>query len=227
MEKHAMQQDYVELDLRKVFEALLRRWWLIVAAAVIGGAATWYVNEYMLTPQYESIAIVYAQSKDLTYDFQVIITTRPVLQEVIDRLHLDMSPGKLAGRISVKNEEDTRVVIISVRDPDPKQAKRIVDRVAKTTSKALGDMADTEPCKIVENGEVASVPAAPSKRRNTLLGVIGGASLVCGIILQRMILKDAIQSEDDVEKHLGLRVLASVPEQESGKRKRRKWMKKE
>lgn len=224
MEKNnAVQQAYFEIDLRKIFPALIQKMRLIVLFTMIGGCLAGAFSHFVLTPQYESISIIYAFSMDLADDFQVIVKTRPVLKEVIDCLELDMNYKTLEKKINVEQELGSRIIKISVLDPDPNHAKQIVDQVALTASEFLSDMIESKACKIIEKGVVTSVPAAPSKRRNTLLGGIIGGGLICGLIIQKEILNDTIRTEEDVEKYVGLKVLTSVPDQ--GKKKRKRFRK--
>ena len=134
-----------------------------------------------------------------------------------------MNYKTLEKKINVEQELGSRIIKISVLDPDPNHAKQIVDQVALTASEFLSDMIESKACKIIEKGVVTSVPAAPSKRRNTLLGGIIGGGLICGLIIQKEILNDTIRTEEDVEKYVGLKVLTSVPDQ--GKKKRKRFRK--
>jgi capsular polysaccharide biosynthesis protein len=93
-------------------------------------------------------------------------------------------------------------------------AKKIVDQVAATSSEYIGDIMEMIPPKIIESGEVPTAKSSPSHSKNVMLGMMAGLALMCGLITLEVILDDTIQTEDDVATHLGLTVLASVPERE-------------
>ena len=66
------------------------------------------------------------------------------------------------------------------------------------------------------------VPVSPNNKRNTLLGAMLGAVLVCGVITVRFLMDDTVQTEEDVERYLGISVLAIVPERARTKDNKRK-----
>ena len=63
--------------------------------------------------------------------------------------------------------------------------------------------------------------------KNALIASLLAALLAIGIIAVRHILNDSIRSSDDVEKYLGLNVLASIPiaKSEESDHKRKRWRK--
>ncbi|MCI8269559.1 MAG: polysaccharide export protein [Lachnospiraceae bacterium] len=230
MERNSLvkDNDEIEIDLRELLTALKRRLWLIVLALLLGGGAAGAYSKLVLTPQYTSTAMLYVLSKEttltsladlqigsqLTTDYRIIMTSRPVLQNVIDSLGLEMSYRMLRSKLSIDNPTESRILTVTVKDPDPRLAKMIVDEVAYTASDYIGDIMEMVPPKMIEEGEIVPVPVSPNNRKNTLLGAIAGAALVCGLTFLEVILNDTIRTDEDVAKYLGLTVLASVPERE-------------
>lgn len=217
--------DDIEIDLLGLLLAFRHRLWLILLAAVVCGSLAGAYSRFVLIPQYTSSAMLYVLSKETTLtsladlqigsqlseDYKVIIGTRPLLQEVIDRLGLDMSYRQLRSKISISDSSE-RIMTLTVTDPDPVLAKEIVNQVAATASDYIGDIMEMVPPKIIEDGEVNFVPVSPNNKKNTLLGALLGIALVCGVITVRFLLDDTVQTEEDVERYLGLSVLAIVPE---------------
>ena len=226
MEKKFVDDD--EIDLLELFYALKRRWWAILLALIIGGGVAGVYTKKLIAPVYESTSMVYVLSKEttlasladlqigsqLTKDYSVIIKSRPVLQEVIDKQGLDMTPDDLGKMITIDNPSDTRILSITVSDIDPTRAKSIVDEVTKSASSYIGDIMEMVPPKTIEAGIVAEYPSSPSVKKNALLGGLGLAVLICGLICLKTILDDTIKSEEDIEKYLGLSVLAVIPDAE-------------
>lgn len=227
--KELRDNDEIEIDLIQLLMALKRRIWAILAAAVICGGIAGAYTKLVVTPQYRSTAMVYILSKEttltsladlqigsqLTKDYKVIVTSRPVLEDVIQQMNLNLNYIQLKDKITIDNPTDTRILSITVEDPDPVLAKEIVDAVAKTSSEYIGDIMEMVPPKTIEQGVVSANPSSPSTRKNIMLGVLIGVVLVCGIVVLEVILNDTIKSEEDVERYLGITVLASVPERES------------
>ena len=228
MEKKFEDDDEIEIDLLELFYALRHRWWAILLALVIGTGAAGVYTKKLIAPHYQSTSMVYVLSKEttlasladlqigsqLTKDYSVIIKSRPVLQEVIDKQNLDLTTDELGEMITIDNPKDTRILSITVEDIEPMRAKAIVDEVTKSASNYIGDIMEMVPPKVIEDGVVAVKPSSPSVKKNAAVGGLGLAVLVCGLICLKTVLDDTIKSEEDIEKYLGLSVLAVIPDTE-------------
>lgn len=232
-----------EIDLLELIQALKKKIVYLILAAVLGGVVAGAYTKFMVTPLYTSTATVLVLSKDttltsiadlqlgtqLTSDYSTLMLTRPVLEEVIDNLGLDMSWGALKGSVTVVNPSSTRLLEITVRHPDPETAKKIADELAEVSSEYIADKMEVIPPKVIEDGVVSAAPVSPNVRKNILLGVLIGAVLAGGLVALRTIMDDTIKSEEDLEKYLHIPMLASVPDRKdyisgrrSGKKKGRK-----
>ena len=67
----------------------------------------------------------------LTQDYEVIFTSRVVLQEVIDRLGLDIDYKDLATQIEMSNPTDTRILTVSMTSTDAQRAADIVNTLVE------------------------------------------------------------------------------------------------
>ena len=225
------EEEEIRIDLWEIGRALKHRLWVIVLTALLlGGAAGIYSSEVII-PQYSSQAMLYVLSKEttltsladlqigsqLTKDYAVMVTSRPVLQSVIDETGLNLDYEELRAKISVSNPSDTRILTVAVTDPDPKMAKELVDKVAQTSSDFIGDIMEMIPPKMIEDGEVTAVPRSPDVKKNAVVGAVAGLLLACVAIIARTVLDDTIKTEEDVERHLNVSVLASVPKRTVGK----------
>lgn len=221
-----------EIDLVWLAYALFRRIWLILAAAVVTACLVAGYTFFKIEPTYSSTSTMLVLTKEtsltsltdlqigsqLTKDYSVLITSRPVLEEVIENLGLKMNYKSLKGKISVENLEDTRLLFITVTMNDPQQAKAVVDELSVVSSEFIGDKMEVTPPKIVEQGEVGS-KNGPSITKNALMGFVVGAFLVCVVIIVLELLNDTIQKEEDIERYLGVPTLAVIPEKNAGQKK--------
>jgi len=159
----------------------------------------------------------------LTKDYRVVTTSRPVLQEVIDNLNLDMKYEELNKKITLDNPSDTRILSITAIDPDPVRAKAIVDQVASVSSEHIANIMEMTPPKVIEEGIVAEEKISPHVQKNAIIGALAAVFVVCGLVVLEVVLNDTIKTEEDVEKYLQLSVLSSIPERkDEAEKKRRK-----
>lgn len=169
------EEDEIEIDIWELLEELRKKWWMLAAAFLIGLGASGAYSAFVLVPQYTSSASLYVLSKEttltsladlqigsqLTQDYKVMINSRPVLQEVIEKLNLDMNYKDLRKKIDIDNPANTRILTISVKDPDPYLAKKIVDAVSVTSSEYIGEIMEMVPPKMIEDGVVAFEKTSP------------------------------------------------------------------
>ena len=221
-----------EIDLVWLAYALFRRIWMILIAAVVTACLVAGYTFFKIEPTYSSTSTMLVLTKEttltsltdlqigstLTKDYSVLITSRPVLESVIENLGLKMGHKALKGRISVDNPEDTRLLFITVTMNDPQQAKAVVDELSIVASEFIGDKMEVTPPKIIEQGEIGS-KNGPSVSKNAMMGFLAGAFLVCVIIVVLELLNDTIQKEDDIERYLGVPTLAVIPEKNNTPKK--------
>lgn len=220
------ENDEIEIDLLELFQALKKKLWLLLAVTVLCGGAAGMFSRLVLTPQYTSTAMVYILSKEttltsladlqigsqLTKDYSVIVTSRLVLEDVIETLELKDTYEELKEKITIDNPKDTRILTISAIDPDPQLAKAKADAVANISSEYIGELMEMVPPKMIEDGVVPTEQTSPNNLRNALLGAAAGFLLVCGVVILEVLMNDTVRTEEDVEKYLGLTVLAMVPQ---------------
>lgn len=218
--------DEIEIDLRELFFALKKRILILLAALAAGATLAGVYTSLLITPLYSATSTMLVLTKEttlssladlqmgsqLTQDYSMLITSRIVLQEVIDNLGLDMNYKALEGNISINNPENTRILEITVTNPDPEMTKKIVDELSKVSSEFIGDQMEVVPPKIVETGEVPENQISPNLRKNVMLGAVAGFVLAAGVIILITLMDDTIKSEDDIERYLGIPNLATVPD---------------
>jgi capsular polysaccharide biosynthesis protein len=227
MEK-TFEDDEIEIDLLELLGEFRRKIWIILGVIVLFGGVAGAFSKFVLTPQYKSTAMVYILSKEtsladlqigsqLTKDYKIIVTSRRVLNQVIDDMKLNLTYKELLEKVTIDNPQDTRILSISVEDPAPDMAKLIADKIATVSSDYIGDIMEMVPPKLIEEGEIPIQKSSPSNVKNALIGALLGAVIVCGLITVQVVMNDTIRTEEDVTKYLGLSVLASVPIREGEK----------
>lgn len=217
--------DEIEIDIRELLFEFKKRLWLIIASLILGVMVVGAYSTFIVTPQYRSEAKLYVLSKEttltsladlqigsqLTQDYKVLVGSRPVLQGVIDHMGLNLNYKELLKKLTIDNPQNTRILTLTVEDPDPYMAKAIVDDLAETASDYIGEIMEMIPPKLIEDGVVATEMASPNIAKNALIGGLVFMLLVCGLLTVRVVTNDTIKTEEDVNKYLNLPVLAVIP----------------
>ena len=226
MNNNLYENDEIEIDLKEIFFAI-RKWILVIlAAGFTAGVLAFAYTKLLVTPQYTAKGSMLVLTKEttlasladlqmgsqLTNDYRVLATSRPVLEQVIENLELDLTYRQLEKRITIENPNSTRILNISAVYEDPQMAYDIVCEVANEASAFIGDMMEVVPPKVIDYGVVPAEPTSPSPVKNVAIGILLGFLLSGGIVVMSCILDDTIKSEEDVEKYLDISTLSVVPD---------------
>ena len=233
MENKEFQEEGI--DLVWLFYALIKKAWLIILVAVVCACGMAAYTKFRIDPTYTSKATMLVLTKEttltsladlqlgtqLTKDYTILITSQPVLDEVIENLGLNMNHKSLKGRVSIENPEDTRILYVSVTLNDAKQAKAVVDELVNVSSAYIAEQMDITAPRIIEYGELTGTKTGPNMTKNAAMGFLAGALIVCAILVIMELLNDTIQTEDDVERYLSIPTLAVVPDKSEEQKKLR------
>ena len=236
------QDDEIEIDLKELFYVIKRKLWIILLTGIVGAVGFGLFTAMVMKPVYTSSTMLYIVNKtttltsltdlqlgtQLTKDYKVLVTSRPVTAQVITNLDLNLSHEQLVKKIKVDNPTDTRILTISVEDTDPYMAKSIADEFASVASARMAEIMDSAPPNIVEEAYLPTQKTKPSITKNTMIGGLAGVFLAGAVILVLFVMNDAIKTPEDVEKYLGLNTLATIPvfEDETGAKKKKSKRKK-
>ena len=220
------QNDELEIDLMEIFYVLKSRILLLILSAVVFAISSGLFTYYLVTPLYSSTAGIYVLTKDsvisyadlqigssLTNDYIQIIQSRTVLENVLENLSLDeeMTFKQLSNCINISNPSDTRILNLSVTYDDPRMAKEIVDELAEVAIVRISEIMDTQIPNVFEWGYVDTRPVSPHMKKNIAIAGFFGLLLAAIIVVVLHIMDDTIHSSEDIEKYLGLNMLAAIP----------------
>lgn len=241
MEKREMNEE-VEINLGEIFSILLSRIGVIILSGVVVGMLCLIFSKFVMTPMYTSSTKIYVVSREgensnltysdlqvgslLTKDYVELVKSRTVLTQVITELNLDMTTSALADMITVSNSSDTRIITIRVEGPDPYQAQEIANSVRAIASSHICNVMNLEAVNVVDEADIPTAPSSPNVMKNAIIGVLIGFLVAVAVVIISYMADDTIKTPDDVERYLGMSVLASIPVVETEEMKRKKKRKK-
>ncbi len=232
--------DSVEVDLLQIFRVIMTRIWVILLSGILTGIIALVITQTLITPMYTSSVKLYVISRQsdqtttlsdiqsstqLVKDYKVLVTSLPVVDQVITDLGLNIDDNDLINKIECTIETDSRVLAITVTDADPVQAKHIADDLADVFSSRITQIMKIDSVNVIEYGSVAESPASPNVKKNVAIGLLIGILLSTSIIVIKFIVDDTIKTSEDVERYLGISTLSLIPltrEEYNGKKSKRK-----
>src|SRR5215216_591368 len=191
-------EDEGSFSLSDLTRVVLKRLWviLLVVCVVVGaavGASLWQ------TPTYEASAQVWVDQKQgdqqmnlagTVEGLQTIILTmihaidsRPVAEEAIQRLNLDMTPAELLDNLTIEQVESTSFIVLTYEGNDPVEATRIVNTVGQVSSELISERSaagSNLTANVYEEAAVSESPVSPHPLRNGLLTLVIGLMLCTG-----------------------------------------------
>ena len=220
--------DELEIDLIDLLLYLKRKIWLLLLGLLAGVLLSALFTFKIVEPMYGASSMIYMRGAgntisslqdlqigaELTNDYEIIFTSRPILQEVIDELKLDMDYKELQARIELSNPTDTRILKVEYKDKDPKMASKVVNTLVQVSMDSVKEIDAKEPF-LVEEAVADNEPVSPSPKKNLAVGALAGLFLVGMVLVIRYVSNDKVCGEDDVTKALGVPVFCIIPESAS------------
>ena len=222
-------EQEAEIDLIDLAWALLDKIHYIVLCFLIGAVIMNAYSYFLVRPTYKSTAKMYVVSASknsvvdldalnigtsLTADYEQLMLSYPVLEQVINKLNLDMDSDTLAKMITLENPTDTRILNINVVSTDPKNARDIANTLMDVSVDYLPKTMSTNAPNVAQKAKLADHKDGPSYTKYTMIGALAGAFLYCMYLVVKYLMDDTIHTADDMEKYFDIVPLAVIPDVE-------------
>ena len=219
----------VEIDVFSMLKTLWKRKFSIVLVALVFAIAAFGYSAFLAKKEYQSTSRIYVVSRQnqdnnaltnsdlqagsyLVKDYREIILSQNVLSQAIEELKLDMTPAELSKKISVSVPTDTRILSITAKDGNPKEAARIANGLRNVAAEKIIAVTKVSDVTTLDEAEVPQSPSSPNIKRNVLLGFIAGAGLMVVLMVVVEVLDDRVKRPEDIEELMGLTLLGIVPD---------------
>ena len=219
----------VEINVFATLKVLWKRKFSIILVALVFAIAAFGYSAFLAKKEYQSTSRIYVVSRQnqdnntltnsdlqagayLVKDYREIILSQNVLSQAIEELKLDMTPAELSKKISVSVPTDTRILSITAKDGDPKEAARIANGLRNVAAEKIISVTKVSDVTTLDEAEVPQSPSSPNIRRNVLLGFVAGAGLIVVLLVVVEVLDDRVKRPEDVEELMGLPLLGVVPD---------------
>ena len=220
--------NVVEIDLVALFYRFLEKAHWIVLTALLGAAIAFAIVNYLITPIYQATAKIYIVGSDTTIslsdlqigsnlaaDYKEVFKNWHVHELVDKRLNLNYSYTKLSNMVSVTNPSSTHVLYVSVKSPDPAEAKLMADTYAQVAREFIAAKMDMREPNVFEEARTPTAPVTPQKTRDIIIGFLIGALLAMAIVTIKFISDDRICTTEDIAKVGNLPTLGLIPLQDT------------
>ena len=215
------------LDLIKLVRVVLRKWILVALVGLISVIIGFVYSNFFITPLYSSSSIMLVDFRNSVHEdlsseqinvaeqfvptVAFIVKTKDVLKTVKEELDLKESTSSLASRIQVQTMDDTFLIRITVRHPDPKAAYAIVKAVSKASTEYINQKITSGYITEIESPLVSSGPVSPNVLRYTLIAGLIGVFVSVLTIVVFSLLDNKVKSIEELQETVDLPILGVVP----------------
>lgn len=228
------------LSFRDLFRTMWRRLWIVMLVLlVLVGLSVGY--SYSQTPIYQASATILIgqvpvadQASEAGNDLQDLqwfmptlaaaANTRPVAEDVVQRLDMSVPPEYVQGSTGVEQIPDTQLLVVSFRDPSPERAQLIANTVGDAISERLPELGTNGSGAITatvwEQAALPYSPVSPDLMRNVLVALVLGLILGIGLAFLVDYLDDRWRSVNEVEQLSMVPTFGVVPEFGARRQKR-------
>lgn len=219
------------MDFKDLVRLVQRRWKSIAsmfALAVIAASAVTFTT----TPTYHSNARVFistdtsdanqayfasAFSTARVKSYADLVTSGEVMQAVIHKLDLNLTPRELAAKTVATVQADTVIINIDVRDHDARKAQQIAQAEAEeivtyldTIETPKGKSVSPVKATITDKAAFDGNPVSPRASLNLVAAGVIGLLLGVTLAIARDLLDNTVKSSDDVSDVTSAPVMAHV-----------------
>lgn len=224
-----MDERVEPLNMLETIKFILDKWWILVLFSVISAVLTFVVTVIYVQPVYEAettlfigkekndigqlgISLSDLQVKNkLVVDYKQIASTRLVINEVLQKLQLQMSIDDFRSNLFISTIEDSRFFTVSFKDHDPVLVAKISNELAKQLTIVAAEIVGVESIRIIDEAIVPDVPSSPHKIRSAFIAGIIGFMIGLLVVFILIIFDNTIENEEDIETLIGLPVIGTIP----------------
>ncbi len=225
-----------EIDLKELFEYVKNKLGLIIVITVGICLLGCIYGLVFQKPMYKSYTTVILGSnatsssqtitqtditinRNLVDTYAQIVTSRRVLDQVINELNLDISYESLKSKISVSAVNNTEIIKINAEDNDAIKAKNIANITANYFKKEIVDLYNMNNVNILDEAIQEKNPYNINITKQIIVYFMIGLILAIGIVFVVFYFDRTIKSAEQVEQKIKLPILGSVEEYQKGGKK--------
>ena len=223
-------EEYMEIDLFKLLNALLKKWKFIAFTSVFMAIIFFLVNNFLVTPLYKASVKLYvnnnktALSDNLNYSdinastmiiptYTQLFSSQTVLQTVADKLGNKYTTDDLAAMMDITSADETQIISLNITYSDPEIALIVANAIADNAPEKITDIMGGGSIKVVDYAKLPESPCSPNVSKNTLLGFVIGLILSIGLVIITELTDTRIKDADDLKnQYEDIPILGTIPE---------------
>ncbi len=208
------QKSSKEIEIKKIVEALKKRFWIIILFTLAaGGAGFAYFEHTKPTLLYEASSTVIIQEENVNMETLKVLVKEPiVLEQIITELELNQTAESLSQHIIIEDINSSQVIRFTAIDTTPDKAVSLANTTANIFPEAVNNTLGYNNMEVLSEATVdqsqhpINVPSNRMIYGSIIIGLITGV----GMALLLDSLDNKLKSVREVETLLETPVLGTV-----------------
>lgn len=219
-----------EIDLKELFSIFWSKKLFIIMVTLTFAVLGLYYAKKIVIPNYKSTStLVLTKSSDtetstitqsevtlnqqLVATYTELIKTNNILRQVITNLkYSDITEDDLRKNVEVQLVSTTQLIEVSVKNTDNIKAKELTNEIVKVFIEKAKEIYKLDNIHMVDEAKAEEKPYNVNYKKDILIFAGIGFILSVGIVYIKSLFDTTIKSSEEIEKRLGLAVLASIPQ---------------
>ncbi|CAM3893231.1 YveK family protein [Alkalicoccus chagannorensis] len=203
------------LRVRQVIRAVRRRWSVIVVTTLaIGGLLMFYMEQNQLVHIYGAQSSVIVTEENVNMNTMTEMINEPLFMDaVIEELSFPISHSEMAERVTSTSGEGSDIIQIDVEHTSAENAVEIANTITEVfpgvVSGTIGNV-EVLPLSTADVQVSLDNPVYTPTNNLLIFGTVLGLLLGIGLALLLDALDDKIRGERDIERAVGLPVIAGI-----------------
>lgn len=226
-----------EVNIQELISIILRKWWLVAVLAVVFGTSFFLYSKYIIPEQFTSYGSLYVNNKaqqiiksytdnntanlyDLTTSEKLVDTYKAILSSnnffslLKEKTGTEYDIASLKKMVSYSSGEEIAIIDVYVTALSPKEAQKLCAAVLENANYAIMDIVEVGSVKTIDDATLPKSHSYPNVTKNTLMGILIGIIIACGIIFMMYYFDVKIKTVEDIESRFDLTVLGTIPNME-------------
>lgn len=204
----------------------------ILIVSMFISSISYFVSEYIVTPKYTAsvsmiinnknssseklVASELDANKKLVTTYSDILKTRGVVNDVINKLKLDMEYEDLRESMNVYSENNNEVFTLTVEDTNPERAADIANQTSVVFKDIIQKIMNLDNVQILDKAIVPDKKSSPSTMLNIALTGLISFVLLLSIKVIKEILDTSIKNSEQLTDYFDLPVIGIIPDKKQG-----------
>ena len=230
-----------EIEIKKLIQIFIDRKIGIIIIILLCTILGFVYTTYFVSPVYQATATAILTSNAETDDgngsltqtevnlnnsllstYSSIATSDTVISTVIRNLGLSVENIEgFKKNVSVTSETNNQVIRISVENDNPELAAKIANEIRTVFSQKVTELYDMENIKPLDDAKVPNEPSNINHIRDIIMFFAIGIVVAAIYAIIANLLDNTVKSSSDIEKAIGINVIAEIPIYEYSKGRKR------